>query len=171
MNENAMREIRIEKVVLNIGCGEAGEKLDKAKKLLERLIEKKVVISNTHDRTTFGMAKGRPIGVKVTLRGNDAMAFLKRALDAIDFKLFPQVFDTQGNFSFGIHEHIHLPGVKYDPEIGIFGMDVCVRLERRGYRVLKKKISSKMGKKHRITPQEAAAWAEKNLGVKIEEEK
>ena len=171
VQNNPMREIRIDKVVLNIGCGEAGEKLERARKLLGIITGKKIVTTQTHGRTTFGMAKGRPIGVKITLRGKDAMDFLKGALDAVDFKLSPKVFDSQGNFSFGVHEHIHLPGVKYDPDIGIFGMDVCVRLERRGYRVGRKRISARVGLNHRIKSAEAAAWAEKSLGVKITDEK
>ena len=67
-----MRNIKIEKVTVNIGCGDSGEKLDKAKTLLEELTNKKVVITRTHGRTTFGMAKKRPIGCKVTIRGKDA---------------------------------------------------------------------------------------------------
>ena len=121
---NPMKNIRIEKITLNIGCGEAGEKLDKAKKLLEVLTNKKVVITTTHDRTSFGMAKGRPIGCKITLRGKDAEEFLKKALDAVDLKLSKNIFDKQGSFSFGVKEHIDIPGVRYDPQIGIFGMDV-----------------------------------------------
>ncbi|MFQ6010167.1 MAG: 50S ribosomal protein L5 [Candidatus Aenigmatarchaeota archaeon] len=165
---NPMKEIRIEKVVVNIGCGEPGEMLEKAKKLLTSLTGKKVVKTHTRKRTTFGVGKGRPIGCKITLRGEDVMEFLKKLLDAVDFKLAASVFDTQGNFSFGIKEHISIPGVRYDPEIGIFGMDVCIRLERRGYRVAKKRISSKVGKAHRITAGEAREWAEKNLNVKVE---
>jgi len=164
---NPMRDIRIEKITLNIGCGEAGEKLDKAKKLLEILTNKKIVITNTHKRTTFGMAKGRPIGCKITLRGKDAEEFLKKALDAVDFKLTKSVFDKQGSFSFGIKEHIDIHGVKYDPEIGIFGMDVCVTLERPGFRVKRKKISHKIGKKHLIKLEEAMDWVVKNYKVEI----
>lgn len=165
---NAMREIRIAKVTLNIGCGEAGEKLDKAKKLLETLTGKIAPLTKTRRRTTFGTPKGRTIGCKVTLRGKAAFDFLKRSLDAVDFKLKNSVFDRQGNFSFGVKEHIHIPGVKYDPSIGIYGMDICVSLERRGYRVARKKMSSKIGKSHLITAEESKEWAIKNLGVKVE---
>jgi len=164
---NPMQNIRIEKITLNIGCGESGEKLDKAKKLLENLINKKIVITKTHKRTTFGMTKGRPIGCKVTLRGKDAEEFLKKALDTVDFKLSKNVFDKQGNFSFGIKEHISIPGVKYDPDIGIFGMDVCVSLERPGFRIKRKKFSQKIGKKHLIKPEEAIDWIVKNYKVEI----
>ncbi len=165
---NPMREIRISKVTINIGCGEAGEKLDKAKKLLHTLTEKKTMVTSTKKRTTFGTPKNRPIGCKVTLRGKQAEEFLKRALDVIDFILKPSVFDKQGNFSFGIKEHIHLPGVRYDPGIGIYGMDVCVTLERKGYRVSRKRIPRKVGRKHHITSEESKQWVIKNLGVKIE---
>jgi len=166
--DNSMREIRVEKVVINIGLGEAGERLERAKKLLEMLTGKKVVTTIARKRTTFGTGKGRPLGVCVTLRGKDADDFIKRAHEAIDGKLKPTVFDKQGNFSFGVKEHIGLPGVKYDPEIGIWGMDVCVRLERRGYRVSKKTNPHRVGKTHRITPDEAREWTIKNLGFKME---
>lgn len=167
-NANPMHEIRMEKLTINIGCGAGGEKLDKAKKLLEKITGKKVVITNSRKRSTFGVAKGRPLGCMITLRGRDASGFLKKALDAIDGKIPENSFDRQGNFSFGIREQIDLPGVKYDPEIGIYGMDVCVTLERRGYRVKKKRIPHKIGKKHIIKKEDAKEWAVKNFGVKIE---
>jgi len=164
---NPMREIKIEKVTINIGCGESGEKLEKAKKLLSDLTSKKVVVTKTSSRTTFGMPKGRPIGCKVTLRGKDANEFLQRAFEAIDKKLAKNVFDPTGNFSFGVKEHIDIPGVGYDPDIGIFGMDVSVTLQRAGYNVKRKKIPHKIGKKHQIKPEEAVDWVVKNYGVQI----
>jgi large subunit ribosomal protein L5 len=167
--ENQMKQIRVEKVVINIGCGEPGEKLDKAKRLLEKLTEKKVILTRTSGRTTFGTPKGRTIGVKVTLRGKKAEEFIKRAIDAADNKVNKRVFDKQGNFSFGVKEHINMPGVRYDPEIGIYGMDVCVRLERRGYRVSRKRQPSRVGVTHRIKPEEAMQFAEKHLGIKVVE--
>ena len=171
MAENPMKEIRIEKVVINIGCGEAGEKLDKAKKVLETLITgHKIVTTHTHDRTTFGMAKGRPIGMMVTLRGKDANDFLKRAIESVENKLPKACCDRQGNLSFGVREHISMPGVRYDPEIGVWGMDVCIRLERRGYRVLRKRNPDKISKKHRVKPEEAKEFMIKNFDVKFGEE-
>ncbi len=166
---NPMREIRLEKVTINAGAGEAGPKLEKSKAMLEKITGKKVVITRTHKRSTFGVAKDRPIGVKVTLRGNDAMETLKRLLGAIDNKLKTSQFDANGNFSFGIAEYIHVPGMKYDPDIGILGFDVCVTLERPGYRVKKRRYrKGKIGKSHRIKPEESIEWAKKELGVKVE---
>ena len=164
---NPMRNIRIEKITINIGCGDAGEKLERAKSLLEKLTDKKVVITKTRNRTTFGATKGKPIGCKVTLRGKDAREFLKKAFDAVENKLSKNVFDAQGSFSFGVKEHIDIPGVRYDPEIGIFGMDVCVTLERPGFRVKRKRMKSKIGKEHLIKPEEALEWASKSYGVEI----
>jgi len=94
--------------------------------------------------------------------------FSRFCFDAVDFKISKKVFDTQGNFSLGIREHINLSGVKYDPEIGIYGMDVCVGLERPGYRVLRKKHPSAIGKQHRIKPAEAEEWVKKNFNVQVE---
>jgi len=166
---NAMRDVKVEKIVINIGVGEPGEKLDRAKKLLEKLTNKKVVLTHTTRRTTFGTPKGRTIGCKVTLRRNDAMEFLKRALEAVDNKLPESVFDRQGNFSFGIKEHIDLPGAKYDPDIGIYGMDVSVVLERRGFRIKRKRLSHDIGSKHKITKENAKEWIIKTFGVTVGE--
>jgi len=165
---NNMRDIRVAKVTVNIGCGETGDKLEKAKKLLAQLTGKKIVPTHTARRTTFGSPKGRAIGCKVTLRNKDAIEFLKRTLEGVENKIKERSFDKQGNFSFGIKDHIDLPDVKYDPDIGIYGMDICVTLERRGYRVARKKTSTKIGKKHVITPDEARQWVVKTFGVKIE---
>jgi len=166
---NPMRNIRIEKITINIGVGEAGEKLDKAKKLLEKLTNKKIILTKTKKRTTFGTPKGRTIGCKVTLRKNDAVEFLKKALEAVEFKLNESCFDKQGNFSFGVKEHIDISGVRYDPEIGIYGMDVSVTLERRGFREKRKRIAHGIGKHHVITPQEAREWVSQTFGVKVGE--
>ena len=168
---NPMREIRLEKITINIGAGEAGPKLEMAKKLLEKLTQGKVVVTKTHKRTTFGVGKKRPIGVKITLRGEKAIEFLKNALKANENRLSPAQFDENGNFSIGIKEYIDLPGVKYDPEIGIMGMDVCVTLERPGFRIKKRKVKRKrVGKRHRITKEEAIEWVKKQFEVDVSEE-
>lgn len=165
---NPMRNIRIEKLTVNMGCGDDRNRLERSQLLLQKLTNKKIVTSVTKKRTTFNMPKRRPIGCKVTLRGKDADEFLKKALVANGNRLPNTIFDAQGNFSFGIKEHIDIPGIKYDPDIGILGMDVAITLERPGYRVKKKKLPSKIGKNHRIKPEEAKEWLVKEYGVEIE---
>ncbi len=167
---NLMREIRIEKVVLNIGCGGDLQKIERAEKLLKKITgREKVLITKSRKRSTFGIAKGKPIGVKVTLRKKDAEEFLKRAFSAIDNKLKASFFDEEGNFSFGIKEYIDLPGIKYDPSIGMLGLDVCVTLERPGFRIKRRKIQRrKIPKEHRISKEEAMEWVKKKFGVEIE---
>ena len=167
---NPMRKIMVEKVTLNMGAGEAGPKLDSSKKILETITGRKVVITKTHKRTTFGGPPKKPIGVKVTLRGKGAIELLKNMLQAVDNRLKPSQFDTNGNFSFGVAEYINIPGVKYDPDVGILGMDVAVTLERPGFRVKKRRTRpAKVGKVHIITKDEAIKFAEKELGVKVTE--
>ena len=167
---NLMREIRIEKVVLNIGCGGDLQKIERAEKLLKKITgREKVLITKSRKRSTFGIAKGKPIGVKVTLRKKDAEEFLKRAFSAIDNRLKASFFDEEGNFSFGIKEYIDLPGIKYDPSIGMLGLDVCVTLERPGFRIKRRKIQRrKIPKEHRISKKEAMEWVKKKFGVEIE---
>lgn len=167
---NRMKEIRLEKLTLNMGAGESGPKVEKSKKILERISGGKVMVTVTKGRTTFGMAKKRDIGVMVTIRGEKAMELLKRLLEAVEKRLKPSQFDSSGNFSFGIHEYINIPGIKYDPDVGILGMDVCVTLERRGFRVKKRRIKpGRIGKTHRISPAEAMGWVEKEFGVQTKQ--
>jgi large subunit ribosomal protein L5 len=171
MSENPMRAIRLDKLTLNIGVGEAGPGIEKAKALLEKLSQAKVVVTKTHKRTTFGGTKGRPIGVKVTLRGKGAMELLGSLLQAADSRLRPGQFDSNGNFSFGIREYINIPGFKYDPDIGILGMDVCVTLMRPGFRVSRRRLMpGRIGKSQRITPEEAQGWVINGFKVKVTDE-
>lgn len=166
--ENPMREILLDKVVINLGIGESGERLQKAEKMLSELVSQKPATTIAKKTIkNFGIRKKEKIGLKVTLRGEKAMEFLKRALKVKEMKLSKRSINA-GNFSFGIAEHIDLPGVEYDPDIGVFGMDVCVSLKRRGYRVAERRIrNSKVGSSHRITKEETIQWLE-SLGVVIE---
>jgi len=167
MAENIMREIRIEKITLNMGCGTDKNKLDRAKKLLETLSGQKVLTTLSKKRSTFGVTKGKPIGVKVTLRKERALKFLRDALSAVDNELKESQIND-GNFSVGIKEYIDLPDIQYDPEVGIIGFDVCVTLERPGFRIMRKKIKqSKISKKHKITKVETIEWLKNKFGVKI----
>ena len=171
-NANPMRAIRLEKLTLNMGAGESGPKLEKAKAVLKKIAGIEPVTTITRTRSTFGVAKHRPIGAKVTLRGPAADALLRRLLQAVESKLKPGQFDAQGNFSFGVAEYINIPGIKYDPELGILGLDVCVTLTRPGYRVQRRRLRpSRVGASHRITPQEAREFVAASYGVKVQEEK
>lgn len=79
MEENPMRAIKIEKVTLNIGCGGDAEKIEKATKLLEMLTGRKTVITKSKRRSTFGISKGKPVGVMVTLRGGSGGGFFQES--------------------------------------------------------------------------------------------
>ncbi|MEM3126910.1 MAG: 50S ribosomal protein L5 [Candidatus Woesearchaeota archaeon] len=167
-----MKEIRIEKVTLNVGAGKDENKLKRGIKLLKQIVGIDPVITYTNKRIpTWGLRPGLPIGCKITLRKDKAKDLLKRLLTAKDNKLIPKQFDASGNVSFGIHEYIDVPGTKYDPEIGIMGFEVCVTLERPGYRVKKRKIrQAKIHPKHRITKQDAISFMKQTFDTKIVEE-
>lgn len=161
-----MKDIYIEKVVCNIGCGTAVP-VENAKKILERVTEKTPVVISTIKRNTFGVPKGRPIGCKVTLRkGSDK--FVKRALEAKENVLNEKSFDNKGNFAFGVKEYIDIPNVDYDPKIGVLGMDVCVTLARPGYSVKRKANPHKIGKRHVITKEEAIRFMKDKFNVKVQ---
>ena len=164
-----MLKPRIEKVVVNISVGKSGEPLEKATKVLKEITGqnpcKRKAKNSIRD---FGIRKGESIACIVTLRQEKAIEFLKKALTVVDNKIPARSFDAQGNFSFGIKEHIELPGVRYDPDIGIFGMDVCVSVTRPGYRVKNRRIeSSKIGLNHVLRPEEAMIFVKGALGIEV----
>jgi len=166
-----MTEPRVEKVVVNIGVGEAGEKLVKAEKVLEMVTHQKPL--RTISRTTnkdLGIRWGMPIGCKVTIRKKAAEEFLKTALWVKENRITSYSFDPEGNFSFGITDYTDFPGQKYSPDIGIFGMDVCVVLSRPGRRVsVRTHARRRIPRRHRLTRQEALDWIKRKYGVEVVE--
>ncbi len=169
LTENRMKQIFVGKVTINMGVGKTGEELEKAKEIMEKISESKAVKTVAKiKQPKWEIRPGLPIGVKTTLRKKKAIDFLKKALAAKDNTLGEKQFDLQGNFGFGIAEYIDIPGVKYEPRLGIRGMDVLVTLERPGYRVKKRKIKpAKLGKKQVITKQEAIEFVKKTFGASI----
>jgi large subunit ribosomal protein L5 len=151
-----MRRIFIEKVVVNIGVGEAGERLVKAAQVLEMLTGRKTVqtLSNTTNKD-LGIRKEMPIGVKVTLRGEEAVDFFKRAMWVRQNRIAYYSFDHEGNCSFGISDYTDFEGMRYDPQIGIFGLAVSVVFSRPGKRVQKRRHARhRVPRKHRTTVDE-----------------
>jgi len=166
---NPMENVVISKATLNIGVGEAGERLSRAINLLEDLTNQKPV--KTFSKVTnpeFGIRKHQPIACKVTLRGEKANKAIKMVLDGIGNTLSKKQFDEHGNVSFGISEHIDIPGLKYDPDIGIFGMNLSVTFEKPGYRIKRRRIQKrKLPKKHMVEKEETIKYMEENFQVKI----
>ncbi|MGC8935873.1 MAG: 50S ribosomal protein L5 [Candidatus Methanomethylicaceae archaeon] len=169
---NPMRSIKIGKVVVNIGLGEGGERLEKAMVVLKSITGAKPCPRRAKKTIRdFGIRRGENIGCLVTLRGEKVDEFLKRAFESRKNKIKESSFDDYGNISFGITEHINLPGTKYDPSLGIFGMNVCIVLERPGYRVARRRYRpSKIGRNHRVTKEEAIAFLTGRYGIKVERE-
>jgi large subunit ribosomal protein L5 len=166
-----MRDIRIEKVVVNVGVGEAGEKLVKAQKVLELVTKQKSVQTLSHQAVRdWGVRRNMPIGTRVTLRGEAADAFLKAALEIRNNRLPGYSFDPRGNFSFGIQDYTDFPGMKYDPEIGVFGMDVAVSLQRPGFRIARRAIRArKIPRRHRVGRDEGIAFMKDRYKVEVVE--
>ncbi|WMW26404.1 50S ribosomal protein L5 [Methanolobus sediminis] len=164
-----MRTPVVEKVVVHMGVGESGQHLVDAEGILSEITGQTVV--RTYSKRTlpaFGIKKNEPIGCKVTLRSDLAEEFLKTALGIVESKLRLSQFDKYGNVAFGIEEHTDFPGMKYDPQIGIFGMDINVVVNRPGYRINKRRIvKRKIPSSHRITKEDTIAFFKDEYSVEV----
>ena len=170
---NPMQQPRATKVTVNIGVGEAGQRLQLAEQVLEILTGLKPVRTlSTQANRDLGTREGAPIGRKVTIRGEQKIdSFLKDAFWVRENTLPSYNFDNQGNLSFGISDYTDFPNQKYDPEIGIFGMDINVLLERPGHRIKhRRRRSSKVSTKHRVYREESKLWFQERFGINIVEE-
>ena len=167
--ESPMRKIYLEKIVLNMGIGRSGDAIEIAKTALEQISGKKPSAREAKEtQRDWGVRKGEPIGVAVTVRGDDAKTLLKRLFEAKGNKIVGKAFDDFGNYSFGIREHIDIPGVKYDPQIGILGLGISVALSRPGYVIRKRsKHKARVGKSHIIKSDEAKDYLVKEFGVTV----
>jgi large subunit ribosomal protein L5 len=142
--ENRYRTVRILKIVVNTGVGESGDPRSKAERVLQMVAKQKPVATRSKaTNRDFGIRQGQEIGAMVTLRGAVAVDFLNRALEARDRQFDPDSIDRAGNFSFGLSDYTDFPGMKYDPEIGIRGMDICVSMGRAGYRIRDRRLNSR----------------------------
>ncbi len=167
---NPMKVPRISKVTVNMCVGEGGENLAKAENLMEELTGQKPKRNFSKvNEPSFGIRKGLPIACKVTLRKELADKFLEKAFPAVEKQLKLSSFDSHGNVSFGIKEHIDIPGVRYDPKVGIFGMDVSLTIERPGYRIKRRKFrSTRPSKKHLLTQGDSVEFLKSNYGIAVE---
>ena len=166
-----MKNISVEKVTLNIGAGKDQAKLEKGIKLISSITGLKPVKTFAKKRIQeWGLRLGLPIGCKLTLRNTEALELLKRLLEAKDSTLSTSNMDNEGNISFGIREYIDVPGVKYDPDIGIMGFQVCITLKRKGFRIKNRAIKrAVIPKKHRISRQDTIDFMKNAFNMKIAE--
>jgi large subunit ribosomal protein L5 len=171
--ESSMRTIRIEKLTLNIGAGKEQSVLEKGMILLKNITGIDPVKTITQKRIAgWGLRPGLPIGCKLTIRGEKANELIKRLLAAKNNVLEQSNFDEEGNISFGIKEYIDIADAKYDPRLGIMGLQASITLTRPGFRIKKRKILKRsIPRNHRISKKESVEFLEKNFTLKVSEAK
>jgi large subunit ribosomal protein L5 len=168
--DSSMRRIAISKVVINIGVGKSGEAVQRARKVLDQITGQKPTERKAKESIRdFGIHRGEPIGLVVTVRGDGTKELITRLLTAREKKMNESSFDSRGSVSFGLKEHIEIPGIRYDPEIGIWGMNVSVFLQRPGGRVSRRlRKPAALGKGHVVTKDEAIEYFKREFGVTIQ---
>ncbi len=166
---NPMRELHVTKVVLNIGVGEAGERLSKAEAVLKKLTDGRPVRTlSRHTNRDLGIRKGQALGCKVTLRGEAAHKAVREALWVRENRLYNYCFSTTGGLSFGIPDYTSYEHQKYDPDIGIFGLDLAIVVERPGCRVARRKLRrGRIPLRHRVSRDECMDFMQRKFNVEV----
>lgn len=164
---NPMRNIKVQKLTLNIGAGKDQVVLEKAQKLLNTITGVTSVRTITQKRiAAWGLRPGLPIGVKVTLRKEKALELIPRLLYAKDNKLASNNFDDNGNVSFGMKEYTDIRDARYDPEIGSMGLQCSITLARPGSRIKIRKLLKRIVPiHHRVSKVDAIKFMKENFGA------
>ncbi|MGI0047802.1 MAG: 50S ribosomal protein L5 [Nitrosotalea sp.] len=167
--EPTMKKITVAKVVLNMGVGKSGDPIERARRALQQISGQQ---PNTRaaraTQRDWGVHKGEPIGVAVTIRKQPAIELMKRLFAAKGNQIKGSSFDNFGNVSFGIKEHIDIPGVKYDPDIGIVGLNISISLTRPGFNIrVRSKHKASVGRGHIITAETAKAFLSHEFGIQV----
>lgn len=167
--EQPMLRPRIGAVKINMSLGRAGDPLNNGMKILEEITGQTPV--ETIAKQTWrkwGLRRGQAVGAKVTVRGQEAYELLMKLFHAKNYRIRSNSFDQQGNFGFGISEHIDIPGMQYEPGMGIIGFDVLVNMERAGYRVKERKYrNSKLPKSHFLTREDSMVFLIDQYNIEI----
>ena len=170
-DSNSMRDIYLDKLIVNIGIGQNENLFPNAKALLEKLTGHKAIATVSKKREPeLKLRKGQIIGSMVTLRKDDAASMLKMAIDANSNTLKKSAI-SNNSLNFGIKEYIYMSGVKYDPKIGMFGMNINASFMRKGKRVEKRRIkNSRANPKHsRIAREEIIEYLKNNYKATVSE--
>ena len=167
MTENIMKQIEMEKMVLN--CGGVEDKLERSVKLLELITKRKVqTIKSSKRIPDFGISPEKKSGCKVTIRNKpEIISLLKRFFAALDNSVkIRQIADN--HLSFGIREYIEIPGLEYNRDIGMLGLDIDLSFKRKGRRVKLRKIKQgKYPKRQDVTKEEIIDFLKKNFKISI----
>ena len=163
--ENIMRNVKIEKIIL--GVGKTGDELEKGVKLLKFLTARIPSKTKSSKRIPeLGVRPGLFVGAIVTIR-KDFDEILKKLLSSVDNTLRKNQVGENG-FSFGIKEYIEIPGMEYQREIGIMGLDVTIVFKRAGKRIMIKKVKGgKIPRRHRVSKEEIIKFMEEKFNTRF----